>query len=143
MDSAFCSHVIVRCLQPDLRDSERNVLRRILIVNRDPVVADMIALMCATFGWMSSTATSLEQACAAVRRHTFDLILTDSDLPPDNGLMLICRLRQLGVNVPAIVMTDTAAKAKFLQPSILNITKVLVKPLTRITLETVLGECMR
>jgi CheY-like chemotaxis protein len=142
MDIAVRSHVIVRCLDPDFRDSERNVLRRILIVDREPVAADLIALMCATFGCMSSTASSLEQACAAVRRHTFDLILTDYDLPPDNGLMLICRLRQLGVNVPAIIMTDTASKSKFLQPSILNIAKVLVKPLTRATLEKVLGECM-
>lgn len=103
----------------------------------------MIALMCATFGWMSSTASSIEQACAATRRHTFDLILTDYDLDPDNGLMVICRLRQLGVNVPAIVMTDTASKSTFVQPSILNIAKVIVKPLTRATLETVLGRFMR
>jgi len=143
MDMSTCTQVIVRCLCPDLRDSNIKVLRRILIVDREPVVADMIALMCATLGWMSSTASSIEQACAATRRHTFDLILTDYNLPPDNGLMLICRLRQLGLEVPAIMMTDTPSISKYLDPSILNISMVLVKPLTRETLETVLGKCTR
>jgi CheY-like chemotaxis protein len=77
MDIALCAHIIVRCLHPDFYDSEKKILRRILIVHSEPMFADTIALMCATFGWMSSTATSIEQACAAVRRHTFDLILTD------------------------------------------------------------------
>jgi CheY-like chemotaxis protein len=143
MDIAGSSQIVVRCPHPDFYDSERNVLRRILIVHREPAAADTIALMCATFGWASATASSIEQACDVVQRNSFDLILTDYDLSPDNGLMLICRLRQLGVNVPAIVTTDAASKTKYLQPSILNIAKVLVKPLARATLEKALGECMR
>ena len=143
MDIAILSHVIVSCHHSSFPNPERNVLRRILIVDSKPVAADMAALMCATFGCLSTTASSLEEACTAAQQHAFDLIITDYYLPPDNGLMLICRLRQLGLEMPAVVMTDRASISGYLQPSILNIAKVLIKPFTRTALKTVLDECLR
>jgi DNA-binding NtrC family response regulator len=140
---AICSHLIVRCVTPSSPEPKRKKTRNILIVDSDQTVAKMLALMCATFEGEASTVSSLEEAYAVLQQNTFDLVITDYPLPPDNGLMLVCKMRQLGLETPAIVMTDDPSISKFLQPGILNIAKVLIKPFTRATLKTAVEECIR
>lgn len=113
---------------------------RVLVVNHEQEAAGMLALMCDILGWQSTTATSMDKACAVAQTHNFDLVITDHYLPPDNGLVLIQRLRQLGLTMPAVVLTHEPKIAECIHSSFLKITRVLIEPWTLKALKAVLNE---
>ena len=115
---------------------------KILIIDNKPDVAEMLGLMCATMGHQPMTAITPEEVYSVLQKHSFDLVLVDYHLQPENGLVLISRLRQLGLMMPAIIMTDQPKIARFMQPTFLNITKVLVKPPTLAALKAALAESL-
>ncbi len=62
------------------------------------------------------TASSFEEALAAVSEHTFDLIISDIVLEGTSGIDLLRRIREMGVECPVVMVTgypnvDTAAEA--------------------------------
>ncbi|MBW1636603.1 MAG: sigma-54-dependent Fis family transcriptional regulator [Deltaproteobacteria bacterium] len=63
-----------------------------------------------------TTASTLDEALAAVRENTFDLIISDIVLEEKKGTDLLCKIRELGIECPVVMVTgfpnlDTAAEA--------------------------------
>ena len=62
------------------------------------------------------TASSFEEALAAVSEHTFDLIISDIVLEGTSGIDLLRRIREMGVECPVVMVTgypnvETASEA--------------------------------
>ncbi len=80
----------------------------ILVVDDDPVQRRLLESMIRRFGYQSETAESGEQALArleAADRPFINLVILDLVMPDLDGMAVLTRMRQRGVQTPAIVQT--------------------------------------
>jgi putative nucleotidyltransferase with HDIG domain len=85
---------------------------RILIVDDDPTVRDVIGTLLGEEGYVCAIAASAEQALALARSSEFQLVLSDVKMPGRDGLWLLEQLRQEQPATHVIVLTafgDTEA----------------------------------
>ena len=94
---------------PAVADHARHA--RILAVDDDPDVVDIIQAYLEPLGYELSTATSAAQALAAATSQPFDLVLCDIGLPKQSGLDVCRLLRDAGYRGKLVLMTgwDTHA----------------------------------
>jgi len=62
------------------------------------------------------TASTMEEALVAIRKHSFDLIISDIVLEGEKGTDLLCKIREAGIECPVVMVTgfpnlDTASEA--------------------------------
>ena len=82
---------------------------RILLVDDNDLVRDVIREQLETIGFMVVTAANGTEAIAAYEAEGVDLLLTDFVMPGIDGVTLITRLRGFEPDLPAILMTGYAA----------------------------------
>jgi sigma-B regulation protein RsbU (phosphoserine phosphatase) len=82
---------------------------RVLVVDDDPVFRYMIAGVLEMAGYAVETAENGSAALAMLSPQSthpgFDLIVSDMNMPVMNGMELIRRIRQTGLELPVIVLT--------------------------------------
>lgn len=89
---------------------------RLLLVEDDKMIGDSLRAVLRLEGWAVDWVRDLHAAEAALATEHFDLLLLDRGLPAGgpqaspgqplaDGLQLLQRLRQRGLNLPAIVLT--------------------------------------
>ena len=85
---------------------------RVLIVDDDVDTCLMLTYALNHFGAVAKTSTSVSEAFASMNEWTPDVLLTDINMPGEDGYTLISRLRSLtpekGANIPAIALTAMA-----------------------------------
>lgn len=64
----------------------------------------------------------------------FDMVLTDWNMPGKTGLEVVQEIRQQDANVPVIMITTEAEKARVMQAIQAGVSDYLVKPFTAETL---------
>ncbi len=79
-------------------------MRRVLLVEDDAAIAELLRLTLADNGYALVHAPSLAAARAALRAGTFDAILLDLSLPDGNGVDL-CREVRAASTVPILILT--------------------------------------
>lgn len=77
---------------------------KILVVDDDPSISDMLTLVLETEGFEAFPVMDGNEAVAAFREHQPDLILLDLMLPGMNGVD-ICRAIRLESSVPIVMLT--------------------------------------
>lgn len=77
---------------------------KILVVDDDPSISDMLTLVLETEGFEAFPVMDGNEAVAAFRQHQPDLILLDLMLPGMNGVD-ICRAIRLESSVPIVMLT--------------------------------------
>lgn len=83
-----------------------------------------------------------EQAVAMFKPNTFDLVLTDWNMPGKTGLEVIQEIRTQDTKVPIIMITTEAEKRRVLEAIQAGVTDYLVKPFTPDTLREKLDKHM-
>lgn len=78
---------------------------RILIVDDEPDIIELLELTLARMGMEVSSATCIHDAKALLQSHSFQLCLTDMRLPDGNGLELVKYISQHFAEVPTAVIT--------------------------------------
>jgi DNA-binding NtrC family response regulator len=78
---------------------------RVLIVDDDPVQRRLLDNMVRKFGYEPALAESGDQAIALLAAERFDCVVLDLVMPDLDGMGVLARLREAGVNVPVIVQT--------------------------------------
>jgi signal transduction histidine kinase/DNA-binding response OmpR family regulator len=85
---------------------------RVLIVDDDLDTCEMLTYALQTWGAEAKTSYSVAEALAAMQEWRPDVLLTDINMPGEDGYSLINRLRSLppeeGANIPAIALTALA-----------------------------------
>ncbi|HXJ56512.1 MAG TPA: response regulator [Verrucomicrobiae bacterium] len=81
---------------------------RILLLDDDPVLVRLMALLLKRVGYEVDTAGDGEQGWAALQRGQYDLLMTDNDMPRLKGLDLVRRIRAAGMSLPIIVVSASA-----------------------------------
>ena len=74
----------------------------ILIVEDDPVVADVLGMTLEEAGHFQSTAHNIETALAELKHNAIDAVLLDINLPDGDGTRL-ARLKMIGIRPSSII----------------------------------------
>ncbi|MBZ0283140.1 MAG: response regulator [Anaerolineae bacterium] len=82
-------------------------MTRILIVEDDPALCQMLADMLAFQAYDTLTASRVEQAVNLAQHHVPDLILCDWSLPDGTASRILETLR----HIPTIIVSGTSAEA--------------------------------
>jgi DNA-binding NtrC family response regulator len=81
------------------------VERRVLIVDDEPDMGNLIDVGLRAIGVDTRVTTSPEEALALVVAEDFDVVLTDLQMPGMSGLELCARVVQIRPDVPVVVVT--------------------------------------
>ena len=83
-----------------------DVLKSVLIVDDEVLLARTLANALRDAGWEAVTADSAESATPHLfPKHHFDVVVLDHRLPGESGVSLLERMRAARDNTPAILMT--------------------------------------
>src|SRR5215475_15206935 len=87
--------------------------RRVLVVEDEPHIRDLVALHLRLDGWTVSTSGHGEEALRLMQTEPFDLIVLDLMLPGLDGLTILKALRREKVNgdVPVLLLTARREEA--------------------------------
>ena len=87
---------------------------RILVVDDEPAITDGLRLLLGSEGYKVETASNLNTGINAVKRHNFDLVLTDLHLPDDDhgGLSLLRNIKEVSPETEVIVITGHGSVAE-------------------------------
>ena len=98
------------------------------VVEDDAAVCDALALMLRMRGFRVCAYASGAEFLAALAGAERGCIVTDVMMPQMSGLELLKRLRALGVDWPAVVISGRATRAMVADAAALGATAVLDKP---------------
>jgi DNA-binding response OmpR family regulator len=79
--------------------------RRLLIVDDDPSIHELVLAMLASTSWQADSASSGEEALARLETHSYNLVLADILMPGMDGLALLGQLRARHPGLPVVMMT--------------------------------------
>jgi DNA-binding response OmpR family regulator len=102
--------------------------QRILVVDDEPMVRDVVADYLADAGYAVETLADGDSARAALRARLPDLVVLDVMLPGRDGLSLLRELRQSSVDVPVILLTARSDEVDRIQGLDVGADDYVVKP---------------
>ncbi len=94
----------------------RNPLKRVLVVDDEPMIVTLLSTVLQEKGWDVTEARSGTDGIDQLDRARFDVILTDLVMPGDSGIDLLRAAKEIHPDVEVILMTgyataDTAIEA--------------------------------
>jgi DNA-binding NtrC family response regulator len=110
------------------KPSDRLHARRILVAEDAEIIRWIISNMLAEDGYTVSSAADGEQAWEALRYGSYDLLVTDNEMPRLTGLRLIERIRKAGMSLPIIVASGSFSVESVRDHLQLQIAAVIPKP---------------
>lgn len=78
---------------------------RVLVVDDEPVLADLLAMAVKAEGWEPHTAPEGQQALKLIREINPDVVVLDVMMPGIDGIEVVTRLRARGNEVPVLFLT--------------------------------------
>ena len=108
---------------------------RVLVVDDDEPVLEVLAEMVASFGALVATATSVAEARPLLETFAPTLVITDVYMPGENGLVMRAEVRHWNAGTPVVALTG-AGDAE-INPDA-GFSHVLRKPVLLETLGTML-----
>ena len=99
----------------------------VLVVDDEPAVRESVRMLLKR-EYRVETAESVDSALEAVRASIPNLILLDVVMPGRSGLELLPELRELGLNVPVMVLTATNTVAVAVEAMKLGAADFVTKP---------------
>ena len=118
------------CTQPLPIFGKRDTLKpmpTVLVVDDEPAVRESLRMLLKR-EYSIDTAESVDTALVAVGVSLPDLILLDVVMPERSGLDLLGELRELGLEIPVIVLTATNTVAVAVEAMKLGATDFVTKP---------------
>jgi DNA-binding NtrC family response regulator len=107
---------------------------RILIAEDDDIIRRILSNILADDGYAVNVAADGEEAWEALCHDSYDLLVTDNEMPRLTGIRLIERIRKLGMSLPAIVVSGTFSVENVRDYPQLQIAAVIPKPFGRLKL---------
>jgi len=101
---------------------------RILIVDDDPIISDLLQETLMAEGYTVSRATNGAEALELIQDTTFHLLITDFSMPSINGLTLLKVSKRLMPYLQVILMTASREKDVLDEAVRLGVYAVLSKP---------------
>jgi len=109
---------------PDTHDAPR----RVLVVEDEPHIRDLVALHLRLDGWTVDTLGHGSEALQVIQTQPFDLIVLDLMLPGLDGWELIETVRGEGIGTPIVVVSARGTEGDRIRALELGADDYLVKP---------------
>src|SRR5262245_46770777 len=78
---------------------------RILIVDDEEAIREVVASLLEAQGYQCSTAGNGKEALAWLKQNSCDLVLTDMVMPQMDGMQLLGRLQEYDSELPVVMVT--------------------------------------
>ena len=101
---------------------------KVLAIDDQPVILDLISAMCRSLGYDPVAASSGEEGVKMASESSFDIVLTDLAMPGMSGLEVARRIRQLHPHTPIVLVTGWEVNISQAELEASGITEVLYKP---------------
>jgi len=101
---------------------------RILIVDADPAVADVLANAVATLGHEAAVANRGLDALIFCNARPVDALFLDIDLPDLHGIEVLRRLRRTHPKLPVVILSGGALLDEVAEARWLGVAAILKKP---------------
>lgn len=98
--------------------------KRILVVEDDDIIRQVVATAVAYFGYEVDTAEDGQEGWEALNRQDYNLLITDNNMPRMTGLELVRHIRAANMPLPIIMASGGTAKVD----RSLGITALIPKP---------------
>ncbi len=82
---------------------------RVLIVDDEPAICAALSMALEDLGWQSVSAETAEEACELLKSQTFQLLVSDKNLPLMSGLELFAHCKEIDPDLPMVMMTGYAS----------------------------------
>ncbi len=115
-------------LSPEAEERAKASAKKILVVDDDRDIREMVARTVSRAGFSADTAQDGEEGWKAICMTPYDLIITDHEMPRLTGLSLIRRLRQLSHEPPCILISGYLPEPESALKGILHSSAYLPKP---------------
>lgn len=106
--------------------------QRVLIVDDEAVVRDVLELLLAKAGHEFTSVDSGEAALAALQKARFDLVLTDKNLPGITGVDVLREAKRVAPDIDVIMMTGYSSTESAISAVELGASGYLLKPFDHI-----------
>jgi DNA-binding response OmpR family regulator len=112
------------------RNFERNVLPRILLVDDDESVRELLRDTLELSEFLVSTAANVSEAIHLIDTETFDVLLSDLHMPgAGDGFTVISAMRHKNPNAVTLLFTGYPALKEAMDAILLQVDEILVKPM--------------
>jgi two-component system response regulator MprA len=92
------------------RDATAEVIPTVLVVEDEPVIRELMAILLEDEGYDVRQAVDGVQALEVMEQHGIDLVLSDVKMPRLDGASLVQRLRSRGDAIPVVLMSAVYAE---------------------------------
>jgi DNA-binding response OmpR family regulator len=107
-----------------------SVTTRILLVDDDALVRQLCAQVLRCFGYQTETAKDGALAWKALQAKSFDLLITDNNMPKVSGVELVKKVRSAHMALPVILVSGTLPTEELDRDRWLQPVATLAKPFT-------------
>jgi len=109
---------------------EPNLRQRILVVEDDALICQLNTEVLTYSGYQVDAAEDGAAAWDALQRNSYDLVVTDNEMPKVTGVELIKKLQDARMNLPVIMATGKLPDEEFAHYPCLQPAVTLLKPYT-------------
>jgi DNA-binding response OmpR family regulator len=120
-----------------VRDSARRLTNpsiRILVVDDDADIRSLSATVLRRFGYEAETAADGATAWETLQAGTFDLLITDHDMPRISGIELVKKLRSARMPLPVVLASGVMPRQELDRHAWLQPITTLNKPFSNVQL---------
>jgi len=109
-------------------DEPRDSRVRILAIDDQTVILDLITAMCRSLGYRVTTTASGEEGVRLAAETHFDIVLADLAMPGMSGLEVASRVKKLDPDVPVVLVTGWEVTIEPAQLEAAGVSGLLHKP---------------
>ena len=102
---------------------------KILVVDDNKVILTVVSKMLFLLGYEVSSADSAEKGLNVFRKSSFDIVLSDYDMPGMDGVAFACSVKKCSPRTPVVIMTGSGRESVFSRKST-AVDEVISKPFT-------------
>lgn len=125
------------------RQAQTQKRSRILVVDRQPSVRDLLRERLSRLGFEVVEAPSVEIALVKIASISFELIISDIQMSGQSGIDLLKKIKKMEIGAEVIIMTDSPSLESSLEATRLGAYDYLVKPFEDLEyLESVVGRAL-
>lgn len=106
---------------------------RILVVDDEPHICELIAMLLEGKGYVIETASDAETGLALFQQEPFHLVVTDKNLPGMSGVELLRRVKDIRPRTDVVVITGFGSKESAIQALNQGAAAYLEKPFDDVT----------
>ena len=117
--------------------------KTILLADDEEEIRSDLALFLEFSDYEVFQASNGKEAYQCYLDNSFDLIITDIEMPKINGLELVERIREKDKEIPIIIISGYSDKEKLLRAIKLNLVDYMIKPFTRDGMLSTIGDIFK